>query len=170
MNCNECLENLTAFLDGELSAADSEQVRSHLDLCICCADELRSLKGAAEFIKSHRSELTVPAESWSLIRARVAASPNPSRFFALLRPRFALASLALFSLLAIGYVQYQQIQRKNLNNYISQYIHDREVRRHARAVQWIASSDSSAEIPYADNPFIEIKASSVDNPFSTEDQ
>jgi hypothetical protein len=168
MNCKQCAKNMTAFGDGELSASDSERVRSHLEICVSCADELRSLKEAADFIESHRKELEPRPESWNLIRARISVE-NPAvraRFFTLNRWGFALASLAIFSILAIGYLQYRQFERKNLDNYISRYIQDRETRRQTQSVQWIAEAGTPIENPYADNPFVEIKASPVDNPFS----
>jgi hypothetical protein len=168
MNCKQCAENLTALEDGELSASDSERVRSHLEVCVSCADELRSLKEAADFIDPHRRELEPRPESWNLIRARISVenSTNRSRFFTLNRWGFALASLAIFSILAIGYLQYRQFERKNLDNYISRYIQDRETRRKTQFVRWIAEAGASIENPYADNPFVEIRASPVDNPFS----
>ena len=45
MDCRQCTENLTAYLDGELSAADSAQMRSHLEICDSCTAELRGIRG-----------------------------------------------------------------------------------------------------------------------------
>jgi anti-sigma factor RsiW len=169
MDCSQCTENLTAFLDGELTASDSEQMRTHLDGCLSCADELRSLKEAAEFVGAHHKDLKPRPESWNMVRARLSAdTPARSRFFAPGRWRLALASLAIAVALGIGYLRYHQVQNRNLENYISRYIQDREARSHAQSIQWNAQATSLVEIPDADNPFIETGTASAENPFRSE--
>jgi hypothetical protein len=170
MDCKQCTENLTAFLDGELRASNSAQMRLHLDICPTCADELRSLKEAADYIESHHRDLETRLESWNMVRARLSASESSAwfHFFAPNRWRIALASLAIVAALGIGHLQHQQFQRRNLENYITQYIQDREARSQAQSIHLNAAVNSQIEIPYADNPFIEIRADSADNPFSSE--
>jgi predicted anti-sigma-YlaC factor YlaD len=163
MNCKQCTENLTAFLDGELLASESSQVQHHLDSCASCADELRSLKEAADFIESHCRNLQPLPGSWNLVRAHLSATDSPSRFrlFAAKRLRFALASLVILFALGVGHL-YQRSQRRDLENYITQYIQDREARS-----QSIAQSQS--DLPYAGNPFIEKRVDFIANPFSLEE-
>ncbi len=36
MDCNDCVDRLYAFLDTELSGAELEQIRKHLDGCAGC--------------------------------------------------------------------------------------------------------------------------------------
>ena len=172
MDCKQCTEDITAFLDGELSAAESELVRSHLSICASCAEELRSLREAADFIESHKRELEPRAGSWNLVRARISTADSPSllRFFAPNRWRVALASLVLIAALALGYQQYQQIQKRSLDQYISQYVRDREARRQQQNILSASEASPKMETPYADNPFIEIRATSTDNPFQSEDR
>ncbi len=168
MDCNQCAENLTAFMDGELSAEDEGRLRTHLDNCTSCADELRSLRESADFIESHKRELELSAGSWNLVRARITAAElsSPSRFFPLSRLRMAMAALAIIAVL--GYLQYQQVQRKNLDRYISHYIEERKAHEQAKSI--LADSNPTIEIPYADNPFIEVNATLADNPFRSEDR
>jgi hypothetical protein len=168
MDCRRCAEDLTAFMDGELSAEDAWQVRAHLDSCTSCAGELRSLQESADFIESHRNELDLRAGSWNLVRARIstADSSSPNRFFSLNRLRMAMAALAIIA--ALGYLQYQQVQRRNLDRYISQYLEERKAHGQARAA--LADSNPTIVIPYADNPFIEVNATLADNPFRLEDR
>jgi hypothetical protein len=172
MDCKQCAENLTAFLDGELRASNSAEMRLHLDICPSCADELRSLKEAADYIESHYRNLEPRLESWNMVRARISASDSSAwfHFFAPNRWRIAMASLAIVAALGIGYLQYQQLQTRNLENYTTQYLHDREARRQAQSIQLNAEANSQIEIPYADNPFIEIRADSAENPFSSEEE
>jgi hypothetical protein len=170
MDCKQCAENLTAFLDGELRDSNSAEMRLHLNICPSCTDELRSLKEAADYIESHYRDLEPRLESWNMVRARLSAADSSAwfHFFASNRWRIAMASLAIVAALGIGYLQYRQFQTRNLENYITQYIQDREARSRAQSIQWNAKANSQIEIPYADNPFIEISAASTENPFSSE--
>lgn len=44
MGCDECRDNLTAYLEGELSAEDQKRLRDHLSECPECARELEQLR------------------------------------------------------------------------------------------------------------------------------
>jgi anti-sigma factor RsiW len=172
MDCNQCSEDLTAFLDGELSKADSDQVSSHLDFCISCSEELRSLRETTEFVESHNCKLEPDAASWNLVRARIAAqkiAPSPG-FWILNRRRLALATLAILATFATVFIQHEQTQRKNLDKYISEYVQQREDQLKAQPVDTWGDINSPAENPYAGNPFIKIKATTADNPFRSEDR
>ena len=37
MNCADVLDQMTAFMDGELPAAITERIKAHLDSCVNCA-------------------------------------------------------------------------------------------------------------------------------------
>jgi hypothetical protein len=65
-------------------------------------------------------------------------------------------------------MQYQMIQRKNLDGYISQYVQEREMRIRANTIRTGTEVKPQVENPYANNPFIEIKATVDDNPFRSE--
>jgi len=164
MDCAQYAENMTAYLDGELCAADAEQMRLHLSSCAFCAGELGSLQEAADFIESHRKELEPRLESWNLVRARISQADSFSRFRSV-RWRVALAALAIPAAFALGYLQYHQIQRTALDTFISEYQREREARGQERSILV-----NKIEIPYANNPFIEVKANVVDNPFRSEDR
>ena len=171
MDCKQCAEDLTAFLDDELSAADSERVRSHLASCASCAYEWRSLKEASDFIESHNRALEPRTESWKLVRARVSTADSYPRFRWLVpsRWRIALAALAISAACAVGYLQYQSIQRKSLDQYISQYIQDRQGRM--QTLSPVTDTENpQIDVPYANNPFIEVTDTVVDNPFRSEDR
>lgn len=158
MDCNQCVEDLTAFLDGELSAGDSEKVRSHLGACQSCSEEMHSLRETAAFIESHNHRLEPRVGSWNLVRAQILAQQPESRrgFWAQHRWRFGLATIAILAIFALGYVQYQQTEKRNLERYISEYEKERQNRRQL---------DINAR--YENNPFIE-KVSFVKSPFQTE--
>jgi hypothetical protein len=170
MDCKQCGENLTAFLDGELRSSDSTQLCLHLNLCPSCADELRTLKESADFITSHCRHLDPHPESWNMVRARLSAvdSTDRFRFFAPNRWRIAVVWMAIVAAMGIGYGQYRQYQSQNLKDYMTQYIQDREARSPFQSVKWNANADFRTEAPYADNPFVEIISAATENPFSSE--
>jgi hypothetical protein len=170
MDCKQCAENLTAFLDGELQASNSAEIRLHLDICPACADELRGLKEAMDYIESHYRVLEPRPESWHMVQACLSSTDSTPwfHFFAPNRWRISTASLAIVAALGIGYLQYRQFQTRNLENYITQYIQEREARSQAQSIQWNAEANSQVEIPYADNPFVETSVVSAENPFSSE--
>lgn len=162
MDCKRYADDLTAYLDGELSSADSELVRSHLQTCVSCSEELRGLREIGDLVASHSRNLEPRPESWSLVRARIneskAASLSGFWFFG--RPRLAVAALAVFAAFGLGYVQYQQVQKRNLDRYMLRYVKQREAQMQAPLI-----AD-----PYANNPFIEVKATVAVNPFRSEDR
>jgi anti-sigma factor RsiW len=172
MDCTQCAENLTAFLDGELRASASAQIRLHLDTCPSCANELRGLKESADFIESHHKELEPRLESWNLVRARLSVADSSSwfHFFSPNRWRIAMVSLAIVAALGVAYLQYQQFQRRNLEEYIAHYMQDREARGPAQSFELNAEANYQIEMPYADNPFSETRAAPEENPFSPEEE
>jgi anti-sigma factor RsiW len=173
MDCTRCAEDLTAFLDGELSDADSDQVESHLSACAACDAELRSLREAARFIQSHQRELEISPETWRLVRARITAAPKPRSLFDFLAPyrwRLAVAAAAVVAAVALGTFQYRQVQRRSLDEYVSQYVQNRQAHRPAPPV--FAGLDVSPvdgnSRPY--NPFAGLKDTLTENPFRLEDR
>ena len=171
MDCKRCTEDLTAYLDGELSPADSEQMHSHLATCATCADELRSFQEAAGFLDAHKRELGLRLGSWSAIRARISAEKSPSWFgFPIpTRWRTAFATLAFVAILAFGYAWYQQVQERSLDAYISQYIKAREASRSFHRAVAGANAGFRSQNLALDNPFMEAKVGLDLNPFQSED-
>ncbi len=171
MDCKQCADNLTAYQDEELSAAEAEEVRSHLQHCSSCTDEWRSLKKASEFIDSRIQELDPKPETWNLVRARIADGPipdSPMRFFSL-RWRLAASALAVFLIAGAGYLKYRSFEKHSLDQYISKYVQERNSRIRIR----LALSEFKTgltEKRHLENPFIEIKANSMENPFRQEDR
>jgi anti-sigma factor RsiW len=172
MDCIQCAEDLTAYLDGELDSAASEQVQAHVAVCASCTEELRTLRQTVEFVESHNRELEPRNGSWNLVRARITADAavRPSGFWDLNRRWAAVAAVVLLTAMALGYMQYQQMQRRNLDRYMTEYMHQREVQIKAQPVLAGTGILAQDENPYADNPFVEIKASVANNPFRSEDR
>ena len=172
MDCKRCTEDLTAYLDGELSPADSAQVRSHLITCSACTDELRGLQQAADFIESHARELDLRFGSWSRLQAQIPAPKSPT-FLGLpfpVRWRTAVAAMACIAAIAFSYYWHQQVQRSSLDAYIAQYEKAREAgRSFRRAIAGVDTAFTSEKFA-VDNPFMEAKATLDLNPFRSEDR
>lgn len=66
MDCRHFQERLSAYLDGETSAADTEAIRRHLEVCPECRREL----AAWERLNAALAQLTVPAPPLALPRLR----------------------------------------------------------------------------------------------------
>lgn len=160
MNCRECTENLTAYLDEELSPNDLAHMRAHLDTCASCRAELRSFEEAADLVQSNTRDLEIGSETWNAIYDRI-LNERPSSRFGFLQTKWnqALAMAAVVAALALGYLFYQQNQHRKLDEYISQYVKSRE-----------AGFRMQATNSFMPNPFSEVRQTSDTNPFRVEGQ
>ncbi len=181
MNCESCAEDLTAYIDGELSETKARDVRTHLDRCGACRDEHRSLELSARFVETHARELQMRPESWNLVRARIAALPAPAPgLFQWLTSNLwwssavtALATAAL-ALGFWGYMHHIESQR-DLTHYMSEYIQAREEQEQTHRITPLESDSSAADAgvlhpEYVNNPFVTVRSSADMNPFRSEEQ
>ncbi len=172
MNCLQCTDNLTAYLDHELPPGARNEVESHLGSCARCGDELHTLKEAMLFLDSHSKTLAPGPAVWSNVRAQIAALPAPSGSgaFWLHAPlqRWTLAGAALAASLVLGlgireYLQYRQSER-DLQEYMTQYVRERESQELVHRVQ-------TAHQEFSDNPFVApAEETSFSNPFREQGQ
>lgn len=106
------LDRLSAYLDGELGAAEQERFRSHLASCAECAARLEEL-AAVDGVLRDLSE-DAPAGYFealpSRVRARVAAASAPARG----RSRIPVWTLAAAAALVIGVLAPLTLQRSYL--------------------------------------------------------
>lgn len=70
MKCNECLNLIEQYIDGEAPERDAEQVSAHLITCANCAREFETLTGEQEMYARYDRELEIPQAMWSVIAAR----------------------------------------------------------------------------------------------------
>lgn len=77
MKCEVCLERLEEYLDGELAAADREQVAAHVIACSECSAEFNSLTTEQELFARYDREVEVPPFLWTRVAARMPAARRP---------------------------------------------------------------------------------------------
>jgi hypothetical protein len=174
MNCQIYTENLTAYLDGELSRRETEELESHLEVCSRCAQERNSMEEAFLFIDNSLSQPLKPApEIWGHIRSRISEpavhAPLPGFLQIFQTSRWAPMAAAVAAALIIGlglwgYVHHRETD-PDLNQYMTQYIEARELE------EQMHQSDNPPVIypthgEFEANPFVvEAVDTSFSNPF-----
>ena len=76
MTCANCLEMLSSYIDGELSADESAQVREHLQSCADCAREHRKLLETSSLLRGRLMRYEAPDVLKARIRAGLVGSPR----------------------------------------------------------------------------------------------
>ena len=79
MKCNECLNLIEQYVDGEAPERDAEQVSAHLITCADCAREFETLTGEQEIYARYDRELEIPQSMWGVIAVRTGAEQGAIR-------------------------------------------------------------------------------------------
>jgi hypothetical protein len=79
MKCDDCLNLLTEYMDGEVSEHDAAAVSAHLITCINCVNELESLTAEQEIYSRYDRELNISPSLWNAIEARTAVEQGPAQ-------------------------------------------------------------------------------------------
>ncbi len=103
MECERCNDHLSAYADDALSGRERRQVRSHLETCRRCREDLAEIRTLSALLRATPDPEPSPsfwAETYSTVRKRGAAPPRPAP---LLHGGFgwgvALASVFVFLLM-----------------------------------------------------------------------
>jgi hypothetical protein len=183
MNCRQCNDELTAYIDGELSTSDAEEINRHLEKCPPCLDGYRDLKRSTALVMSHARELEPSPEIWNNLRSRIAEMPAPAspfgffQFLVINRWATALSTLAAIAVLTLGlwgYLQYR-LSLSDLDASMQAYMRTRSVAEliHGQQLKAAESAPVSWELAgpiNMENPFAEIRPVSFANPFKAEDR
>ena len=70
MKCDDCLNVLEEYVDGETPQRVAEQVSAHIISCAACGQAFDALTAEQEFYGRYDRELTVPASMWGVIAAQ----------------------------------------------------------------------------------------------------
>ena len=76
MKCDDCLNILEAYVDGETGEGNAEQVRAHLLKCASCTLEFEALTAEMEGYARYDRELQISPALWNGVAARIAAEGN----------------------------------------------------------------------------------------------
>ena len=158
MKCDDCLNSLEAYVDGELLDAEVEQVSNHLIVCQSCSSEMESLSAEKEIYARYDRELEIAPSMWQAIAARTAesrAANSDSRsgwrewfagLFAAPRFRYAFSGALAVSLIAafvgLMYLKIHQQQRKPVET----------VARTTEAGKPPSKIDAEVRLPKQSNP------------------
>jgi Putative zinc-finger len=122
MKCDDFLNLLEAYVDGEVDEHESERVRTHLMTCSSCETEFEALTSESELYARYDRELQISPAAWNGISARIAAESSvvESRerrdvrgwfagLFAVPRLGFAFsgALAVLLAMFAVGYLYFR---------------------------------------------------------------
>jgi Putative zinc-finger len=93
MKCDDCLNLLAEYIDGEVIEQDAEQVGAHLITCAGCANEFEALTAEQEIFARYDRELNITPSMWHAIEARTAIESRPVNASSKFNPRGWLAGL-----------------------------------------------------------------------------
>ena len=72
MKCDDCLNLLAEYIDGEAIEREAEQIGAHLITCAGCTSEFEALTAEQEIFARYDRELNITPAMWQAIEARTA--------------------------------------------------------------------------------------------------
>jgi hypothetical protein len=127
MKCDDCLNLLTEYIDGEVGEHDADQVSAHLVTCVNCANEFETLTAEQEIYARYDRELNISPSMWNAIEARTNAERGRAQksswrvslaaLFAI--PRFGFAfsgAMAVLIIAVVAGVMYLRTQEQPAKN------------------------------------------------------
>lgn len=111
MKCDDCLNLLAEYIDGEVIEHDAASVSAHLITCANCANEFEALTVEEEVYARYDRELNISPSMWNAIEARTIAEHRPGQksswrslagLFAI--PRFGFAFSGAMAVVIIAVV------------------------------------------------------------------
>ena len=126
MKCDDCINLLEQYVDGEASEPEGEQVGAHLVACAACASQFELLTAEQEAYARYDRELEISPALWKAIAARTIAENgaadsrerlSPGKWLAglLAMPRFgfALPAMAVVILAVMFGVVFLRTRKSN---------------------------------------------------------
>src|SRR5262249_32407931 len=122
MKCDDCVNLLEAYVDGEVGEQQAESVRTHLMTCSACENEFELLTAEADLYARYDRELPISPAVWNGIAAQIATQPSAAAMrerrdlrrwfaglFAAARLGFAFsgALAVLLAMVAVGYFYFR---------------------------------------------------------------
>ncbi len=123
MKCDDCLNLLETYLDGEATERETEALRNHLTTCAACEDKHEALTAENEIYAHYDREIQVSPAIWNGVAASInreelqAQRESKSNFaellsgwFAIPALRFAMPTAALVAIAVVVGVAYLRMQ------------------------------------------------------------
>jgi len=123
MKCDDCLNFLETYLDGEATEREAEALRSHLITCAACETQFEALTAENEIYARYDREIQISPAIWSGIAASINAeertAQRESKFnfaewlsglFAIPSLRFAMPTVALVAIAVVVGVAYLRMR------------------------------------------------------------
>ncbi|HYV25379.1 MAG TPA: zf-HC2 domain-containing protein [Pyrinomonadaceae bacterium] len=108
MKCDDCVNLLETYLDGEATERESDQIQTHLATCSMCANKHEALTAENEMFARYDREVEVTPALWNGVAARIALEDRQAEskskpglgewiagWFAMPSFRFAAPTMAL---------------------------------------------------------------------------
>ena len=170
MECLTCTESLTAFMDGELSPDQTQEVEIHFTHCTPCHDDYQSLLHSYQLVKQV-GLLELDPDLWTRIHSEITdVSPSESTWLASLRSLFGIRWVPIAAgTLGVVFLSLLFVNQPNpeIQQALREYVREREQLELPRVR--ISQNASSLELRTAyPNPFIVSDNRPQENPFKLE--
>jgi len=149
MKCDEVNAVLSAYIDGELSSVQTQQVNEHIQSCADCSKDYRALIQLGNTIKSSNIYASAPAHLKKQLSDKLRENENRTLYWPGIPARFAYSLPALLLGLIIGWAAMSQFKPRDsedelLQSLASAHIHSLM----ANHLTDVASSDSHTVKPW----------------------
>jgi len=158
MSCENIREQISEFLDGELSPEQIRTLQSHLDQCDHCRKELRHLKITGKIFGAYLPYLEPPPAIWAGI-TRAIESPSPS-YLDMMFQWWKFAAAAAVFLIIIAFVMTFSFWNGTPAHFSSRAL-QAEIESYLQQRQHFAVADN----PFSEKEFFPAEEPG-DNPFS----
>jgi Putative zinc-finger len=108
MKCDDCVNLLETYLDGEATERESDQIQTHLATCSMCSNQFEALTAESEMFARYDREMEISPALWNGVAARIALEDRQAEsksrtglggwiagLFAMPSFRFAMPAMAL---------------------------------------------------------------------------
>ena len=106
MKCDDCVNLLETYLDGEATERESDQIQTHLATCSMCTNRHEALTAENELFARYDREVEISPALWNGVAARIALEDRQAKsrsslgewiagWFAMPSFRFAMPTMAL---------------------------------------------------------------------------
>lgn len=172
MECRDCTDSLTAWMDGEVSPQEKSLLETHLDSCSGCRAEYESLAYTYN-LTDQLAEIEVSERVWDGIRSRVRSSQvtdirerqKPLSWLGRYWLPTAAAVAALLLLALVGpFLTQDNFDRQDR---FATFLQQREQQRQER-LRILRQEVFQERHQPRSNPFMQPVSHTRTNPFSTE--